>query len=264
MRYRQSETIRTYYFDSLNEKHVCHGLITRRGGISPEPWASLNVGGTVGDDPSNVLENRQRSFEGVGRSVESMYDVWQVHGTEVVCAKAPRPLNEPHLQADAILTDQPGVTLFMRFADCVPILLYDPARRVVGLVHAGWQGTVSKIAFDTVQRMRDCYQSNPNDILAGIGPSIAAHHYEVGPEVVAHAKKAFGEDARQFFSESKYPDGSSGVKFDLWAANQYLLEAAGITHIELSNICTACNLDDWYSHRGEMGRTGRFGAIIGL
>ena len=153
MPFHQSDEIRYYTFESLEDAGICHAAITRQGGVSPQPWSSLNVGGTVGDDAGRVRENRRRSFRALGSPFESLFDVWQVHGTEVVCAKRRARLSQPHLKADAILTDQPGVTLFMRFADCVPIFLYDPLKKVVGLVHAGWQGTVKKTA---ALRCRPC------------------------------------------------------------------------------------------------------------
>jgi polyphenol oxidase len=271
MPFHQPDSIRYHTFESFDDAGVCHGTLTRHGGVSPAPWAALNVGGTVGDDPACVLENRQRSFATLGRAFESLYDVFQVHGNEVVCTPAPRPPEQPHLQSDAILTDQPGVTLFMRFADCVPVFLYDPLRRVVGLAHAGWQGTVLKTAARAVTVMHERYGSSPADILAGIGPSIGAHHYEVGPEVADRVRQAFGADAAELLlpvaGDLRASNGNPAgyrVQFDLWRANRLALEQVGVRRVETAGLCTACALQDWYSHRGEHGRTGRFGAMIGL
>jgi len=260
----QSNGIHYQSFGLLEDQGIIHAIIGRQGGVSPQPWASLNVGGTVGDEAERVVENRRRSFQALGRKFESLFDVWQVHGAEVVCTETPRPPEQPHLQADAILTDQPGVTLFMRFADCVPVLLFDPVRRVVGLVHAGWPGTVKKTAASAVKVMQSRYGCRPQDILAGIGPSIGPHHYEVGPEVVQQVQQAFGGLAAQVLIRSNGDSEKSGVQFDLWRANQCVLEEAGVQQIEVARMCTACRLEDWYSHRGEHGRTGRFGALIGL
>jgi copper oxidase (laccase) domain-containing protein len=143
MPFHQAGVLRYFTFDLFDQHGLIHGLFTRHGGVSPAPWDSLNLGGTVGDERANVIENRRRLFEALDRPVESIFDSWQVHGREVICVDRPRPLDAPHPKADAILTDRPEITLFMRFADCVPILLYDPVRRVAGMVHAGWQGTVS-------------------------------------------------------------------------------------------------------------------------
>jgi YfiH family protein len=264
MPFLQTDEIRYHTFESLEETGIVQATIARQGGVSPQPWASLNVGGTVGDETPRVIENRRRSFRALGRKFESLYDVWQVHGTEVVCTDSPRPLEQAHLKADAILTDQPGVTLFMRFADCVPIFLYDPIREVVGLVHAGWQGTVKKTAAYAVRAMQARYQSRPQDILAGIGPSIGPDHYEVGPEVVVQVREAFGDAATGLLKSPNGGGEKSGVQFDLWRANQLVLEEIGVQRVEIAGICTACNLKDWYSHRGEKGKTGRFGALISL
>src|SRR5215207_2286916 len=119
MAFVQHNGICYYQFDTLQ---TCHALFTRHGGVSPDPWGSLNVGGTVGDDLGRVHENRILSFQAVGCAPDSVFDVWQVHSADVVCARAPRPEGESYRQADIILTDLPNVTLFMRFADCVPIL----------------------------------------------------------------------------------------------------------------------------------------------
>ena len=259
MPFHQPDSIRYFTFDSLDQAGVIHAVFTRRGGVSPEPWASLNVGGLRGDDPTRVLENRVLSFRTLGRIPESVYDVWQVHSAEVICSDGPRT-NLPHRKADAILTDRSTITLFMRFGDCVPVLLFDPIRKVVGIAHAGWEGTVKKIVSATVNTMTTSYNSQPGDILAAIGPSIAAHHYQVGPEVVSQIEQTFKEDASYLLM--KDPDGQ--VTLDLWAANRLVLEQAGVTQIEIAGLCTACHLEDWYSHRAEAGLTGRFGVLIAL
>jgi YfiH family protein len=263
MPFVQSGEIRYYTFNSLIVDGVVHAVFTRRGGVSPDPWAALNVGGLVGDAPERVVENRQLAYRAVGREPSSMYDVWQVHGSEVVCADAPRQLDNPHLKADSILTNQPGVTLFMRFADCVPMLFVDPCQGVVGMTHAGWLGTVRRAAESAIQAMHSRYGSRVADIRAAIGPSICANHYEVGPDVVEQVQRSFGNDANLVLSREDRSE-TRKRKLDLWAANRLILEQAGIRQIETCGICTACNPEDWYSHRGEKGKTGRFGVLIGL
>ena len=231
----------------------------RHGGVSPAPWDSLNLGGTVGDDRKIVIENHRRMFKAAALPFETMFDVWQVHGREVVCAEAPRPLEVEHQKADVILTNKVGITLVMRFADCVPIFLFDPIKEVIGIVHAGWQGTVKKAVSAAVEAMTAHYQSNPEDVIAGIGPSIGVDHYEVGPEVISAAKQTFGEKVNDLLL---LDDGQT--HFDLWKANKILLQESGVNSIEVAGVCTACHTDDWYSHRAENGRTGRFGALLAL
>ncbi len=250
--------VRYYTFPSL-EAHVPHAVFTRRGGVSPAPWDSLNLGGTVGDDSQRVAENKARALAAFGRAPATLFEVWQVHGCQVIVADAPRAPHEPLRQADAILTDRPEVTLLMRFADCVPVLLYDPRHRVIGLAHAGWQGTVKGTVLAAVQQMQGHYGSRPADILAAIGPAIGPDHYEVGDDVVRAVSQAFGEQAEQFLI---HHDGRTF--FDLWAANRAWLERAGVRQIEVAGLCTACHSEDWYSHRAGRGRTGRFGVMIAL
>jgi len=261
MPFHQPDGIRYYTFDSFEDENLVHAVFTRQGGISPHPWASLNVGGLRGDDPERVYKNRVASFEQLNRDPGSVYDVWQVHSTDVIWTSGRRPPTVRHRKADAILTDRPEVTLFMRFGDCVPILLYDPTKQVVGLAHAGWLGTVNGIVRETIEAMQTIYRSRSADILAAIGPSIAAHHYEVGPEVVQMVEQSFASAASEFLVRDGEQDKA---KFDLWRANQFQLENLGVKQVETAGICTACNLDDWYSHRAEKGETGRFGALIAL
>ncbi len=259
MAFITNDGLKIYQFDIYQGQQIIQAVFSRQGGVSPEPFHSLNVGGTVGDDLVNVVENRRRSFSAVGRKLESMHDVWQVHGTNVVFAESPRHPDTPHVQADILFTDNPDVTLYMRFADCVPILLHDPVNRVVGLAHAGWLGTVKKVADIAVKAMTDKYGTNPGDIQAGIGPSICQEHYPVGPEVVQQINQAFNSDAEKIINYH-----SDKAYLDLWKANQLTLEQAGVRHIDLAGLCTVCHLQDWYSHRGEKGRTGRFGSLIAL
>lgn len=255
---QQRGETRILQFESFGVKLV-QAVFSRHGGVSPAPWASLNLGSTVGDDPERVRENRRRVFEAMGRDPGSLFDVWQVHGVEVVIADKPHPSQTAHAKADVILTDQPGVTLLMRFADCVPILLYDPIRRAVGIAHAGWMGTVSGTARAAVQAMQAHYGCRAENILAGIGPSIGPDHYEVGPDVAGQVRRAFGADASGLLEEKH-----GRIHFDLWAANRLLLERCGVSQIELAGVCTACATGDWFSHRAEKGCTGRFAAMIGL
>ncbi len=250
----------TYYqFEILNRLNIKHGVFTRAGGVSPVPFDSLNLGSTTGDMNANVAVNRKRIFETLNLPVSSIFDVWQVHGKEIIIAEQPRNLSEAHQKADGILTDKPGISLFMRFADCVPVILYDPRKRVIGLVHAGWQGTVKRIVQGAVEAMKSSFDTHPADILAGIGPSICVDHYEIGSEVVAHVNRSLPE----IKDEIIYNRGNA-QHFDLWKANTLLLSQVGVTTIEQSEYCTAANTHEWYSHRAEGAKSGRFAVLISL
>jgi YfiH family protein len=259
--YRQVGDLSYLTFPLFEEHRLIHGVFTRCGGTSPSPWMSLNMGATVGDPIENVKENRRRALAGLGRDPASSHDTWLVHGTDVVFADQPRPADTPPQKADILLTDRPEVTLFMRFADCTPILLYDPVHRVIGLAHAGWMGTVRQVGRAAVEAMVGHYHSDPADILAVIGPAICADHYPVGPEVVEQVRGEFGEGADQFI----YPSNGQS-HFDLWKANRFVLEQAGVPsgRVEVSGVCTACDTGRWYSHRAEHGQTGRFGALMAI
>ncbi len=259
MPFIQRGELKLFQFELLMQPDIVQGIFTRRGGVSPHPWRSLNLGGTVGDTRTNVIENRRRIFDLMQRPVESIFDTWQVHSDRVVCVDQPRPLESQPIQADAILTNDPRITLFMRFADCVPIFFYDPVKRVIGIAHAGWVGTIKRIAEQVVRTMARRYGCCPTDIRAGIGPSIGVDHYLVGQDVIAATNAVFGEQVNQLLMER---DGK--MHLDLWAANRLSLQTAGVRKVETAGVCTACNQDDWYSHRGEMGKTGRFGAILAL
>lgn len=259
MAFENSGELRSYQFEIFAGLPIQQGIFTRLGGVSASPWKSLNVGGTNGDERSHVIENRRRMFAAFGRPVETLFDVWQVHGTNVVAADKPRPLDEIHQQADIILTDHPEITLFMRFGDCVPVFLFDPKHHAVGLAHAGWQGTVQKVVAVAVQAMHDRYGSHAADMVAGIGPSVGPHHYPVGENVINAVKKSFGADAQALL-----PGYNEHIHFDLWEANRLTLEKAGVKQVQVAGICTVCHVEDWFSHRGEQGKTGRFGALLAL
>ena len=258
MPFQETNGLRYYSFDIFS-KAVKQAVFTRHGGVSPAPWHSLNLGGSVGDDPARVAENRIRVFNAMGSDPASIHDVWLVHGTDIVYADAPRPLEQPSAKADILFTDNPAVSLYMRFGDCVPILFHDPKKKVIGIAHAGWLGTLRGVAQAAVDGMRSHYGCKPEDIVAGIGPSIGVDHYEVGADVITQFQEKYSEDADQIL---QIRNGSTYL--DLWTANAIQLQKAAVEQIQVSSLCTACHLEDWFSHRAEQGKTGRFGAIMAL
>ncbi|NLE50826.1 MAG: peptidoglycan editing factor PgeF [Chloroflexi bacterium] len=249
-----------YQFDQwAQQSSVIHGVFTRLGGASDRPWDSLNLGGTVGDEPATVRENHRRMYAALGVSEARACTVWQVHSADTIVVRQRVSGRRWLARADGMVTDIPGLPLTMRFADCTPILLYDPVRHVAGIVHAGWRGTVLGAAPSAVRALQEAFGSNPVDIQAGIGPSIGPERYQVGEEVVGAVREAFGAVDGLIARAS---DGSAYL--DLWAANRLALERAGVGQIEVAGICTATRTDEFYSHRAERGRTGRFGAVIAL
>jgi YfiH family protein len=228
----------------------------RTGGCSPKPWESLNLATSVGDTRKSVIENRQTITKTLSLRSNSIYDVWQVHSNRVILTDQPRALDIPHEKADAIITDNPNVTLLMLFADCVPVMFYDPENSVAAIAHAGWQGTVNGVVSETVKTMQNEYRTDPVNLLVGIGPSICADHYEIGPEVEKNVKSAFVE------TNEIIKRKSGKLSLDLQKANKILLQRLGVKNILNSGICTACNTGDWFSHRAENGKTGRFAVVM--
>ncbi len=243
-------------FESFPLDHVTHAVFGRTGGVSPAPYHSLNMSVSAGDSIENVLENRRRAFQAVGLPPAAMATVWQVHGTRTLAVNG-QPF-DPSRKGDALITAIPGVALFMSFADCVPILLYDPVQHAAGIAHAGWKGTVSGMAQSIVNEMVRNFGCRPTDMLAAIGPSISAERYPVGEEITSAVQRAFPDQ------DDLLPSYNGAAHFDLWAANMSTLRQCGVKAIELSGLCTAAHTDQFYSHRGEAGTTGRFGALIAL
>jgi YfiH family protein len=244
-----------YQFESLaGREGLAHAVFTRHGGVSLPPFHSLNLGGSVGDDPAAVDANRATIFKTLGLSPDQVVTGYQVHSMNVACVGSEhggRVLPE----TDGLLTQEP-VALFSRFADCVPILLFDPVRRAAGILHAGWRGTAAQIAAHGVRRMAELFGCRPQDILACIGPSIGPCCYQVRDDFVQAICRAW-PGAEPFI---RTENGARSA--DLWAMNHRQLQDAGVREIEISRICTACRRDEFFSHRGDGGRTGRFGVIL--
>lgn len=256
MQAEQRGTLNVNTFDSFPTDRLAHAVVGRTGGVSPPPYHSLNMSTSTGDSIENVRENRRRAFHAVGLPPAAISTVWQVHGTRTIAVNK-HPC-DPSTKADALITATPGVALFMSFADCVPILLYDPVQHAAGIAHAGWKGTVRGMAQTIVHEMARNFGSRPTDMLAAIGPSISAESYPVDTEVADEVQRAFPAQ------NELLPVHNGAAHFDLWTANTHALLQCGVKSIELSGLCTAAHTEQFYSHRAEAGPTGRFGAVIAL
>lgn len=252
------ETLQYYQFDQWPE--LTHGVFTRHGGVSQTPWASLNMGGNVGDDPKAVRQNHERMYAALGVPDERACSVWQVHSADVIIATGPVRQRRWLALADAMVTDRADTPLSMRFADCTPLLFHDPVQGVIGMAHAGWRGTVQGVGANVVRVMVQSYGCKPANIQAAVGPSIGPEHYQVGEEVVAAVQNYFGTVDGLIERDAR--DGTAYL--NLWAANCLDLQRAGVEQVEIAGICTFKENADFYSHRAEKGRTGRFGAVIAL
>ncbi|HEX6568995.1 MAG TPA: peptidoglycan editing factor PgeF [Acidimicrobiales bacterium] len=239
-------------------------VTTRHGGVSRGPYASLNLGLHVGDDPALVAENRRRSAAALGLALHDMVFCHQTHGRDVaVVGDLDRGRGtltvDDAVPADAVITDTPDVGLAVLVADCVPLVLYDPAAHVVAAVHAGWRGTVAGVTQAAVEAMADL-GADPATIVVGIGPAILADRYQVGKDVVDAARDRFGGDIRGIAR----PDGTGRWTFDLWAANRRLLVETGVLphNIEVSPVGTGPGTP-FFSDRAQRP-CGRFAAMARL
>ena len=249
----------TFYRDE-GWSELRHGVFTRHGGVSGSPWRGLNLGASIGDSAVAVKENHARMFRALGLPGERAASCWLVHGVDTLVVTAETPANGRLLKADALVTDQPERPLVMRYADCAPLLFYDRAKRAVGLGHAGWRGALAGIASRVVKVMNATYGSRPADIEVLIGPAISRRNYRVGEEVADLAHAYFGEGAGVVWRDP----ATGKPHLDLWRANQLDLQRCGLTKIKVLRICTYENTRDFYSHRAEAGKTGRFGVVISL
>jgi hypothetical protein len=245
-----------YCFESL--PGVRHGVFTRLGGRSAGAFASLNVGHTVGDDAAHVEANHAAIYAALGLDPARVVCGRQVHGHQVAVVAASDG-GRALAATDALVTDDPRLALMLRFADCAPVLFAAPRVGAVGIAHAGWRGAVARVAAHTVLAMVEAFGCRAEEILASVGPCIGPCCYEVGPEVVAQVEAAFGGAAQGMISRRR-ADGAAYL--DLWEANTQQLREVGVERIERAALCTRCRRDLFFSHRGDGGRTGRFGVVI--
>lgn len=245
----------------LDKPGVRAGISLREGGVSAPPRDSLNCALHVGDEPDRVLENRRRLSRAAGFAPEDWTCGEQVHGSRVeVVTAADRGAGRldretAFADTDALITREPGVMLAAFFADCVPLIFYDPENRAAGIAHAGWRGTARNVAAETVKAMGEQFGTRPENLLAAIGPSIGPCCYEVDDTVV-----------RQIGIISPDRKANGRYMLDLKEANRQFMIKAGLgpNHIEVSGYCTCCRTDLFFSHRGEGGTTGRMAAFIGI
>ena len=241
--------------------HVPHCFTTRLGGVSTGYLASLNLGLRRGDDPENVAENFRILGQAVGFSPEDLVSTRQTHSDIVLAVghaqRGSALVEGASPESDALITNDPGTALVVFTADCTPILLWDPVTGAVGAVHAGWRGTAAAIGEKTVAAMVRNYGCRPEDIRAAIGPNIGWCHFETDADVPQAMRRTCGDAADAWIRKS-------GDKYyvDLKQINALILRRAGVTHIEISQHCTMCQPDRFWSHRVTGGHRGAQGAVI--
>lgn len=220
-----------------------HWITTRKGGVSKGSWAQLNLADHVGDDADDVAENREKVSRILAGGA-AVYLPKQVHGTDAIALKG----KTPECEGDVLIMSRPGLAGGILTADCLPIILADPVKKAVALIHAGRKGIFSSIIQKTVDEMKKNSGTDPADIVAGIGPGIRRCCYEVGEEVFEDGY----EDYKRFWTT----DG----KLDMIFAAVNLLLEAGVSQRKIhdSEICTSCQDNVFFSHRKQKGKAGRF------
>ena len=266
---------------------LLHGFSTRRGGVTTCYGAdTLNLGFTAADTRDHVIENRRRLLVALGATTDDK--PWplvvnrQVHSDVIHLI---RSIPAEPLPGDGLVTDVPGVVLAVLTADCLPVLLADRRKKIIGAFHAGWRGTVQRIAEKGLGIMRREFGSRPEDVCGAIGPGIQSCCYEVGVELKEKFESQFSY-GRELFHEVQEPDpvhekypllfmnqrapghGDLCLKLhlDLREANRRQLLGAGVPagQISVSSSCTACDTRQFFSHRAEKGYTGRMMAVIAI
>lgn len=243
-----------YQCSELNNQQVVQAFSTRNSG---------NMALHIGDDPAKVIARRERWLKVLGLSLERLVAGVQVHGTRVAVISLSTAgagafsLDGAIPETDALITNTPGIVLATFTADCIPIFIYDPVTPAVAVVHAGWRGTINRIATITVQRMTAEYGTVPGDCLVAIGPSICGACFRVDRQLA----EGFGSIYPQVVTQDE-----TGARVDLQAFNRMDLVALGVSpdHIYQTKLCTNCQPERFFSYRAEQGKTGRMMGIIAL
>lgn len=266
---KKIDSLHILFFENLLQyKEIRHFVTTRTGGFSNPPYEALNLGFHVADDPEHVLSNRNRLAATIGIPLNHFTVGRQIHSGHVtMVSEGLRGKGSTHHRealnaTDAMVTNVADICLMVLVADCVPILFFDPARGVIGVAHAGWRGALQCIAQNTVMAMERAFESSPEDILVGIGPSIGPCCYRVGPDVISQVRKLLHRPDELILNPSSNGEGH----LDLWQVNIEQLLHVGVKreNIELAGICTCHRPDLFFSYRHQQGTTGRFAAGIML
>ncbi len=245
-----------YTFKSLSKEKNCVHLVTQKD--STQPY-SFSLALHTNENPSEIIKNRDffsKEFPNMHFIVANQTHSNNIHIVTETKTEGWSSLDTAIENCDALITKQKNIMLTILTADCVPILLFDKKQNIISAVHAGWKGTEQKIVYKTIEKMKEIFNSNPKDILATIAPSIGKCCYEVDWRVSKHFKEI----------ENAYENRGKKQMLDLPYINKVQLLQAGIDehNIELSNVCTACEVKNYFSYRKEKGCSGRFMSMIGL
>ncbi len=260
--WRERGGVKVLVCTALEAAGFANGFSTRIGGVSPFPDGDLNLAGFNEDTAENIYENRRR-FLGAFDGEYKLAMVWQVHGSDIKVVRGMDDIGDSEENADAVISNIPGVLAGAKTADCVPVLIGDTRTGAFAAVHAGWRGTVRSIVSKTVSRMKTEFGSDPSDMVAAIGPAACGRNYEIGQDVIDEFADSHA-DSEKYFE----PTRPGHALVDLHAANRDQLIAAGVSEERIFSApyCTMERLDLFFSYRKEKktnGKTGRLLSVIG-
>lgn len=244
---------------------IRHAFSTKHGGVSTDEWTSMNFAFSRGDKAENVIENYKIFSDAVGFDYNSLVTSSQDHNTYV------RPVTKNEcgigiwrekdmLSVDALITNEPNVTLVTHYADCTPLFFVDTVGKAIGLAHAGWRGTVGRIGEEVIKKMTSLYGTNPKDVVVAIGPAISKCCYEVDRDCAENFYNLKDLDNSKFI----FPKNEVKYMIDLLETNRQIVMKAGVKkeNIVLSDLCTKCNSNLLWSHRATNGHRGTMCAFM--
>ena len=245
---------------------VVNAFSTRQGGVSVGCLESMNLGFNRGDLDENVLKNHKIFAKAVGFPYENIVTTNQTHTTNVRvvtkedCGKGIAK-DRDYSDVDGLITNIPGIVLATYYADCVPLYILDPINKAIGLSHSGWKGTVKRIGDNTLKLMNENYGTNPKDVICCIGPSICQDCYEISEDVANEFINEFGKNNKILYNK-----GNGKYQLNLWESVKQVFLDAGVEYdnIYITDICTCCNKDELFSHRGHHGKRGNLAAFLML
>ncbi|MDW7674398.1 MAG: peptidoglycan editing factor PgeF [Bacillota bacterium] len=264
--YGNTKICQDYLFK--DNKEVVQAFSTRLGGVSQHYYSSLNMGLHVGDDPNEVIRNRKIFSDYLEIPVEDWVTLNQIHSDKVVKVtarhkgKGSLDLKTVIAEADAMITDAVGSPLVTFYADCIPVYIFDPVQKAIGLAHAGWRGAYSGIALKTIMNMQQEYGSRVSNLLISIGPGIGQCCYQVDEHIYSVTNEKYPNYLKKILIPDEKNKWLLNLKLLLWLQ----LTDAGIKekNISVSSFCTQCHHDVFFSYRGDQGKTGRMAALFML
>ena len=267
---KEKNGVKYLSFPTLEKTGIVKQMFsTRTGGVSEGIFSTMNFSFTRGDKKEHVLENYRRIADILDCRLEDFVCADQTHTTNIrVVGREDGGKGvvrqKDYADIDGLITNEKGIVLVTFFADCVPLYFVDPVRKVIGLSHSGWRGTVNRMGEKTITKMEEVFGCRRTDLITAIGPSICLSCYEVGEEVAKEFQTEFPKEEEQREILKKKENGK--YLLNLWKANYYIMVNAGVRpeNIAVTDICTCCNADVLFSHRKSMGKRGNLGAFLGL